>query len=60
MSPVVMAVLLIEPIWNRNYILCVRRTKSTVLLIEPIWNRNDDDLFGLSTDDIAFNRTNLE
>ena len=32
--------LLIEPVWNRNYLQSEVHRKRRRLLIEPVWNRN--------------------
>ena len=35
--------LLIEPVWNRNTVLGIKKADIAVLLIEPVWNRNDTE-----------------
>ena len=54
------AVLLIEPVWNRNERDNAELVAQAKLLIEPVWNRNLSYANLLCPTSHAFNRTSME
>ena len=53
--------LLIEPVWNRNFVAHECRLSSDhQLLIEPVWNRNIHEPQNFRSCLIPFNRTSME
>ena len=59
MSPVCLC-LLIEPVWNRNIGLSLKRAVAAILLIEPVWNRNCVEFSLVNHCQRSFNRTSME
>ncbi len=57
---VLIGLLLIEPVWNRNSSRDLPYRSIKILLIEPVWNRNIDTPFRVNSVDAAFNRTSME
>jgi len=51
---------LIEPMWNWNSQVSVFRSSSLMVLIEPMWNWNEIPYEDYFTENVSFNRTNVE
>ena len=52
--------LLIEPVWNRNYLHQAGNLWTDLLLIEPVWNRNILPVWIFRFSLSPFNRTSME
>ena len=52
--------LLIEPVWNRNFPSVAVYVKVALLLIEPVWNRKRSQITTSSAALLTFNRTSME
>ena len=52
--------LLIEPVWNRNFRLAEAAQFVETLLIEPVWNRNNSHIPTNEPPPPTFNRTSME